>query len=319
MKAQQQKQTTVIAPLANVGLISAIEKIRQRPLITLFLSDEVLINDDCVYPLYQQLSQLGKQPALDIFLYSRGGTTETPWKVVSLLREFSSHISVIVPYRAHSAATHIALGANEILMGPLSEISPVDPTRMHPLLPHDAQGEPIPISVQDLHHCLRFVRREITNKDKQEKLLDLYEKMFDYVNPLALGAIEQSYQLSRLITRKVLETHMDKVRDEEKIQKITDYLSGHYQSHAYTIGRKEAAEELGLPIVYPDALLAQKIWDLYLYYRDEVLTTIADDHDRIGYRHIAFVDSVRQRNILQHRMGLEQQINDMMWIETSLT
>jgi hypothetical protein len=301
--------------LENRELIEAIETLRKRPLLSMFLSDEVLINDDCVLPLYHQLEKLGPVPKLDLFLYSRGGTTETPWKIISLLREYTTNLGVIIPYRAHSAATHITIGADEIIMGPLSEISPVDPTRMHPLLPRDAQGESIPISVQDLHHCLKFVRREIKGGDEHQKLVEVYEKLFEYVNPLALGAIEQSYQLSRLISKKVLETHFDPERDQEKIKYIIDKLSGYYQSHAYTIGRKEAKEDLGLSVTYPDTPLWEAIWNLYTYYREEVQATSQDEQKKIGYRHIAFIETKNRRILLQHRLDLTQGVNDVQWID----
>ena len=44
-----------------------------------------------------------------------------------MIREYCDTFSVLVPYKARSAATMIALGADEIVMSDLSELSPIDP------------------------------------------------------------------------------------------------------------------------------------------------------------------------------------------------
>lgn len=55
---------------------------------------------------------------LDLFIYSRGGDSDVPWSIVSMFREYckKGSFSVLIPYRAHSAATVISLGADEIVM-----------------------------------------------------------------------------------------------------------------------------------------------------------------------------------------------------------
>jgi ClpP class serine protease len=57
-----------------------------------------------------------------------------------------------VPYKAHSAGTMIALGADEIVMSDLSEISPIDPSTANVFNPSDPTNlqNKIPISVEDV-------------------------------------------------------------------------------------------------------------------------------------------------------------------------
>jgi sulfur relay (sulfurtransferase) DsrC/TusE family protein len=268
------------------------------------MSDKVYINEECVLPLYDQLETIkqdSEAKELDIFLYSRGGTTETPWKIVSLLREFFPRYNVIIPYRAHSAATHIALGAQELIMGPLAELSPVDPTRMHPLLPKGSDGTPIPISVQDLKHCISFIRNEAKDRYTAEAVAEIYTSLFEYINPLALGAIEQSYRLARLISTNILETRFDEVKDGKKIAHIVDILSADYQSHAYPISRVEAKDDLGLNTIAPDDQLKQAIWKLYLYYREQANTSYQEDQSATQTRHLAFIDTIQRRIVLRQQ------------------
>jgi len=142
--------------------IGTIEELRKSKLIVMVLKDGVMLRDGLCRPLHEQLRTLGKSDRLDLFLSSMGGRTEVPLKVVTLLRSFGMHIGTLVPYRANSAATHIAIGADEIIMGDLSELSSVDARRTHPLLPPNPEDpdKPLGISVQDLRHCMEFIKKE---------------------------------------------------------------------------------------------------------------------------------------------------------------
>ncbi len=266
--------------------------------------------------LFEQLNNLKPLSDLDLFIYSRGGTTETPWKVVNLIREFTPRFSAIIPYRAHSAATHIALGADEIVMGPISELSPVDPTRMHPLLPTAANGEPIPVSVQDLRHCLSFLRQEFKQEYTDEAFAKIYTKLFEYINPLALGAIEQSYRLARLISYKILTTHFDPVRDQKIINKIIEYLSSRYQSHSYPISRKEASQELQLNVTYPNEELWDTIWSLFCYYRKHSSQIIDSNWNKKKLLALGFIETRKKGIVLQQNInGEEKMISSLSWLE----
>src|SRR5262245_7572616 len=69
------------------------------------------IADDSVRIFFEHLLLLPSRPVekLDVFLCSNGGSGTVPWRLVSLLREFSKHFGVLIPYRAYSAATLLAL------------------------------------------------------------------------------------------------------------------------------------------------------------------------------------------------------------------
>ncbi|HNT30669.1 MAG TPA: hypothetical protein PKL83_06990, partial [bacterium] len=208
---------------------------------------------------------------------------------------------VIIPYRAHSAATHIALGAHEIIMGPMSEMSPVDPTRMHPLLPKGPDNNPIPISVQDLKHCISFLRNEAKDRYTAEAVAEIYTALFEYINPLALGAIEQSYRLARLISKKILETNLNPIKDAKQISTIVDLLSAEYQSHAYPINYREVKNDLGLNALSAGPDLWEAIWQLYLYYRDQTDAVYSDEDGENQTRYLAFIDTVQTRLVLRQQ------------------
>lgn len=250
-----------------VPLIQSIEELRGSRLIGYYLDQQAVISDGAMPTLFSQLRALGRQPRIDLFLHSRGGVTITAWRVVQAVRSFCEHFGVLVPYRAHSAATHVAMGADEIVMGPFSELGPVDPSRTHALLPRGEDGKPVSISVQDLKHAMEFVKREAGSDGLSgEGYATVIAALFQHVHPLAVGAIEQSYELAKLITRKVLSTHMDIEAEKDDIERIAKSLSDDFKEHTYQIGVREA-KAVGLKAQEAANDLHEAMWALLEYYQ----------------------------------------------------
>jgi len=112
-------------------LIKQIQDKRNSKVIVYVTGDRqpivAMIAEDAVRPLYDHLLSIGKAEKIDLFLYSRGGDVSVPWRIVSMFREFCDELSIIVPYKAYSAATLISLGADKIIMGKKAELGPIDP------------------------------------------------------------------------------------------------------------------------------------------------------------------------------------------------
>jgi len=234
-------------------LIQNLEKARGNRVIVYWLPPTARISEAVVISLYDQLTVIGKQKAIDLVLFTHGGDTEVPWRLVSLIREFCDKFSVLIPYRAYSGGTLIALGADEIVMTPLGVLGPIDPTRTHPLLPkREGAVEGEPISVQDMRHAMRFILETAQpgegSKYTPEAMAKIVTALFDKIHPLAIGAIEQSYALAKLIGIRCLSSHMDPEKEKDKISEIVNRLCDDYKSHAYQICRKEA-REIGLKVV----------------------------------------------------------------------
>ena len=64
---------------------------------------------------------------LDLFLHSPGGSADAVDQICAYLRSQFDHIRAIVPLNAMSAATMVALAADEVLMGAHSQLGPIDP------------------------------------------------------------------------------------------------------------------------------------------------------------------------------------------------
>ena len=112
------------------------------------------IAPDIIRVFFRHLEAMGQSERIDLFLYTRGGDVLTPWRLVNLIREYTDHFSILVPFRAYSAGTLIALGANEIVMGKMGELGPIDPSVANSFNPQDPNNPvaKIPVSVEDVSH-----------------------------------------------------------------------------------------------------------------------------------------------------------------------
>lgn len=78
--------------------------------------------------IYDAVSDLGKTSDILMILLSDGGKIEPAYLISKTCKRLSKNKFVIsVPRKAKSAATLICLGADEIHMGLLSELGPIDP------------------------------------------------------------------------------------------------------------------------------------------------------------------------------------------------
>ncbi len=80
--------------------------------------------------VFGALSELNSKRDKDVMLLllSSGGKVEPAYQISKLCRSFASkRFLAVVPRQAKSAATLIAIGADEIHMGPLAQLGPIDP------------------------------------------------------------------------------------------------------------------------------------------------------------------------------------------------
>src|SRR3989344_338746 len=260
-------------------LIQKIEEARGSKVITYLTSDRpgpinARVAMDIIPIISNQLRKVGKIDKIDLFLYSSGGDTMVPWRLVSMIREYCDKFSVLVPYKAHSAATMISLGADEIVMSDLSEPSPIDPSTanvFNPPEPNNPQGR-IPISVEDVIAYFDLAKNKFGIKNDAD-LTAIFNKFVDAdpeIHPLALGNVNRTHNLIRLIAKRLLKSH-NKPTKEDEIEKVVEYFTEKLYSHQYFIGRREARDELGVKsVVDAPAPLAKAMNELYEAYRDEI-------------------------------------------------
>lgn len=231
---------------------------------------------DSVRYIYDHLerikSELGKHAfKIDLLLHSNGGDGTVPWRLVTLIREYTNEFAVLVPFRAFSAATLTALGADEIVMHRMGMLGPTDATvgnLFNPLDPRTQQQ--IGISVEDVTAYLALVKED-AGIQHEDQLVTAFNLLADKVHPLALGNVKRHISQSRMMARKLLGLHMNHDDHAHHVSNIVENLTSKSFFHGHPINRREAVEQVGLTnLREPTEAVEKAMWRLYLEYEKEM-------------------------------------------------
>src|SRR5690625_738138 len=94
----------------------------QRDLI--FISHE--ISRELHYKLSRQLQENKKNSKCTVFLTTRGGDPDGAYRIGRCLRHYYEHVRLVVPSYCKSAGTLVAIAADELAIGDLGELGPLD-------------------------------------------------------------------------------------------------------------------------------------------------------------------------------------------------
>jgi len=238
----------------RLKLIKAIEEKRGSRVLTYICSDRqgsaAQISDDAIPYMAEHLQKFGKVKHLDLFLYSRGGSVDAPWPIISLFREHADKVGVLIPFRAHSAATLIALGCDEVVMTARAQLGPIDPA-LNKITPQEGgtavQEE---IRVEDVMSFVGFIRDKAGLGDQAAVSANI-KLLAEKLSPWVVGSLYRTHSHIRVVARKLLGTHV-KPLDEQQLRLIVESLAEKTYSHGHAVGRREA-KELGLPVAKPEA------------------------------------------------------------------
>lgn len=275
-------ETVDVARAATPGIardkIAELEAVRKSRVVVYITGDrenaQTRIGMDVFPYFYDVLNRIGHTEKLDLLLYSTGGVTMAGWGLANLVREFADRFSVLIPFKAHSTATLLALGADEIVMGRMGQLSPVDPSISGPfnpipdgLGPLQLAGQPLPLSVEDVLSYLKLAQEEAGIK-QEEGLTHVFNTLSSTVKPIALGSIYRAKEQIKLLARKLLAFHMDETSEKARIDAIIRYLTRELFSHDYLISRQEAKRHLKLKVTNATEDLERLLWVLFTTYAD---------------------------------------------------
>lgn len=251
---------------SRVAIYGKIEALRERPLIVYATSPRAnaggKMGRDAIPEICDQIAAL---PAgarkVDLLIVSGGGDPMVAWRTISMIREKVDEIGVLVPHTAYSAATLLALGADEIIMHPFANLGPIDPQIDIQKNGKDGHVEQKHFGTEDMEGFLDFARKNVGLSD-QSNMLEVFKLFCSEVGPIPIGIATRSSQLSVQLGIKLLQTRKRMDKDDRKAKAIVDRLNKQYFNHGYALSRKEA-KEIGLKVIFPVATLEQAMWDAW--------------------------------------------------------
>lgn len=179
--------------------------------------------------IYQTISSFdNKENGLALIINSPGGSVEPAYLIAKCCQEYKGKFITIIPRRAKSAATLISLGAEEIHMGTVSELGPID-----------IQINRVP--ARALSNAVEYLA------SLQKKHPESYRMFSEYLskelNLSKLGHFQRIAESMKDYAKILLKNNAGAktLNHEEVAEKLVDG----FQDHSFVIDDKQAKEILG--------------------------------------------------------------------------
>jgi len=215
----------------------------------LFLFDNTTLIKSDSDRIYQAIKSLekNKKPLL-LILLSNGGEPGSAFLIGKLCRESCNEKFVIsVPRHAKSAATLLACAADEIHMGSLSELGPIDP---------QIKGMP----ALGLKNSIEHIAELVTKNPDSAQMFAKY--LYLSVEPIQIGYYERAAKSAEQYAEKLLNSH--KQKSGINTSAIAYKLVHEYKDHGFVIDKAEAKTIFGEAIVKNDSPEYNLSNDLYI-------------------------------------------------------
>ena len=240
----------------RTSLYEKIEQARNSKVLVYFTGDrrglEAQMSSEVVDFFVHHLDKIGVTGKISLILYTRGGETLSAWSLANLLRTFCDQLEIIIPAKCHSAGTLLCLGADNLIMTKQATLGPIDPsvnTPLNPQLPGEQLMAKVPVSVEDVTAFIEHAREALGN----EPIAQVFDRLAQNVHPLVIGQTYRVRSQIRMLGERLLSSHIESQGTRDK---ILNFLCSESGSHDYTINRREARENLCMPIETPS-------WEFY--------------------------------------------------------
>ena len=194
---------------------------------------------------------------LHLLLSSPGGDGDTAVRLARAAQSRCRELTVIVPDAAKSAATLLAIGAHHILMGPSSDLGPIDPQFY---LNNNL------VAAKDIIAAVDDAAARVQNAPDT---YPLYASLLSNVTALVVQQARSALDRSEDSLLEALQSNPD--RSPEEVTALRDRLKDSLitgpSTHGAIFGTKDALQA-GLPIIEADLQSQQwrMIWRLWAKY-----------------------------------------------------
>ena len=246
-------------------LFQKLAKHLKRPIVTFLtsFSHPVVMEDADAEMLENVLRSEDLSNGVALMISSPGGLPLAAERIIRILRSYSGtkEYWAIVPGKAKSAATMVCFGASKILMGPTSELGPIDPQTF--------SGK----QVVSVHHVIDSYQSLFDKASKGNDRLEPYMQQLARYNETEINHLKHERDLAADIALRCLQTGMLCDLKPKEIEKNMDIFlkPGISKTHGRPIYREEA-KNCGLNIEFCDH--ESDLWNLIyeLYIRSYQLT-----------------------------------------------
>lgn len=261
-------------PQTRIDLFKKLEEILNKPIVSFFTSFlyPVSIEDQDTDILAGILQMSTLEKGLILIISSPGGNGLAAERMINVCRTYSKtgNYTIIVPGKAKSAATMVCFGADLIMMGPTSELGPVDPQ----ILINDG-GIHRHIGAYDIVNSYNEL---FSGAVKEKGNIEPYLQQLGMYDASIIKNLESTIDLSKSISIRALKSGMMLNQDDKKIEKnIRIFLDPeNTKNHGRPIFM-DIAKECGLNVkgFDPQSPEWKLIYELYIRTNHYVSTRVS--------------------------------------------
>jgi len=241
-------------------MLLELEKLRGTVVFPLLYSWNRLIAKPDVDVIYDRLLEIGPQQRLDVLLFSRGGDPDQAYVIGSMLQEFAKEkLTIIVPRFAKSAATLIACAGDEVIMGPASELGPIDL-----IVERVVDGRRWEMPVVSIMELLRMIRDGVFG-DLALKVVELIDRHLPLVE---LGDYGRLAEYTESLAKKLLARRM--FRDNPSLaESVAKELCTGHKYHGAAIVSQDLMGKMKISHINEKAW--KLIWDIHKLWISNVI------------------------------------------------
>lgn len=254
-------------------VVRAISELVSGTFLTYWTSERGSICHNDVQAMYEVVHTVNPHEHATLFVKSSGGDGTSSLRLIHLLRQYVRRLDVLAPLECASAATMLALGADEIQMGPLAFLTPIDTSLEHALGPVDPRNESAYVGNDEMQRALSLWKRFAPTND-----VNPFQELYKYLHPLVVGAADRATSLSIRLCTEILQYHL---QDDDRAAQIATSLNADYPAHEYPITAR-GARTLGLNVRDMDPVLNERLLELNSLY-SEMGQQAQTDYDEFNY------------------------------------
>ncbi|SFC62160.1 hypothetical protein [Collimonas sp. OK412] len=217
--------------------------------------DCILISQGISRELHVNLSNLleedKKHKKVTVFLTTRGGDPDGGYRIARCLKHHYTHIRLVIPSLCKSAGTLVAIGANELVIGDLGELGPLDiQVRKASELEERSSGLDIIQALEAaqnhareaFHNTLLEIRRggrlstRLAGEFASNVAIGVAAPLYNQIDPNRLGEMQRAMRIALEYGQR-LNRYSKALRPG-----ALETLVAAYPSHSFVIDRKEASE-----------------------------------------------------------------------------
>lgn len=186
-----------------------------------------------------------------LLLNSPGGLVTSSYKIARALRRNFNNIIVFVPHMAASGGTLIALAGNEIVMGVMSQLSPLDVQVDY----NDGVSVSVASLFRSFDRLSNFFRKTYVDEAPYP-----WKALADKLDPILMEEWSGTSDMMTLYTKEIL---VKSGFEDNKAGDISQKLTMSFPDHSFVI-HYDQAKELGLNVKkdedYPEVWNFMREW-----------------------------------------------------------